>query len=222
MRHHFHRCGYLRLLEVDASDLNRVRKGGGQILEELCEAKRLARCVGLAECDILSPAQKRALLVARATRLREEEPAPAWLAAPATPRDAELAALRADLEEEYQAMIEENRSRKGEAGGALQRNPRPFPSHHEADLAVVGASVILDDELRELRMARLDALERAIEAIDRGRYGNCARCRGPIEIDRLREAPGAVVCTPCEQAVWPDRDRPVWAEEPPAAPPRAR
>ena len=67
MRHHFHRCGNLRVLTLEARDLSHARRGGAQVLEELCEARRLAPCVGLVECDVLSPAQKRDLLVARVT-----------------------------------------------------------------------------------------------------------------------------------------------------------
>jgi hypothetical protein len=57
MLHHFHRCAHL-MLEVDASEFSHNRKGGAQILEEFCDAKRLARCVGLAECDV-SPSLRR-------------------------------------------------------------------------------------------------------------------------------------------------------------------
>ena len=71
MRHHFHRCGHLRVVTIDASDLSQARRGGSFVVEELCEARKLAPCVGLAECDILAPAQKRDLLGARATRLRD-------------------------------------------------------------------------------------------------------------------------------------------------------
>jgi hypothetical protein len=73
MRQHFHRCGYLRVIALDASDMSKDRSGGGPILDELCEARRLTRCVGLGECDVLSDAQKRDLLVTRVTRMREEE-----------------------------------------------------------------------------------------------------------------------------------------------------
>jgi RNA polymerase-binding transcription factor DksA len=57
--------------------------------------------------------------------------------------------------------------------------------------------MVLDDELHALRAARLDALDRALDAIGRGRFGGCARCGAPIEIARLQEAPDTVVCTPC-------------------------
>jgi RNA polymerase-binding transcription factor DksA len=211
VRHHFHRCGHLRILAIDASELSGVRKGGAQIVEELCEARRLARCVGLAECEVLQPAQKRDLLAARATRLREEEAGPSALADAPDPRARELAALRAELLEEHGRIIAENRDRKVEAAAAVQRNPRPVPPGQYHDLAVGGLTVFLDDELRELRTARLDAIDRALDALRRGRYGDCARCKEPIDVERLREAPDTVVCEACERAVWPDPNRPGWA-----------
>jgi hypothetical protein len=58
MRHHFHCCAHVRVLEVDASEFSHNRNGGAQILEAFCDAKRLARCVGLAECDV-SPSLRR-------------------------------------------------------------------------------------------------------------------------------------------------------------------
>ncbi len=206
MRHQFHRCGYLRVIDVDVSELSHARKGGKQILEELCAAKRLARCVGLAECDVLSAGQKRDLLAVRATRLREEEGRASSLAdANANdPRTAEFEALRGTLLEERNAIAQENRRRAAEAGGALQRNPRPLSQAEEGELARAGLSVVLDDELRELRAARLDALDRALDALAHGRYGECVRCRRAIEIERLQQAPDTVLCTSCAGSVSPE------------------
>jgi RNA polymerase-binding transcription factor DksA len=207
IRRHFHRCGHLRVIELDASDLSHARKGSSQILEELCEAKHLARCVGLAECDVLAPGQKRELLTARATQLREEEGGSSALAdaRAGDPRAAEFAELRDTLLAERNAIAHENRRRAAEAGGALQRNPHPLGRAEEGDLRSAGISVVLDDELRALRAARLDALDRALDAIGRGRYGGCARCGAPIEIGRLREAPDAVLCAPCAREVLSER-----------------
>jgi RNA polymerase-binding transcription factor DksA len=206
MRRHFHRCGYLRILEVDASELSRARKGGKLILEELCDAKRLAPCVGLAECDVLSAGQKRELLAARATHLREWEggASPLADAKAGDARNAELEDLRGALLEERNAIAQENRRQAAEAGGALQRNPRPLSRAEERELGAAGLSVVFDDELRALRAARLDALDRALDAIAHGRFGACVRCGGPIEIERLREAPDALVCAPCAAAVRPE------------------
>lgn len=211
MRHHFHRCGHLRVLALDAADRSAARKGGAQILEELCEAKRLARCVGLAECDVLAPAQKRNLLVARATRLRAEEGEASALADVPAPRARELAALRQELLDEHAAIVEDNRRVRLEMAAALQRNPRPIPRGEEGDLATASLSVFADDALRELRTARLDALERGLDALRREGFGRCARCRGEIEIDRLRRAPDTIVCEKCAQEALPDLERPVWA-----------
>ena len=76
MRQHFHRCPNLRVVSVAAEDLGPNRGRGSAVLDELCAARKLTRCVGLAECDELPPAQKRELLVARVTRLREETGTP--------------------------------------------------------------------------------------------------------------------------------------------------
>ena len=209
MRHHFHRCGYLRVFGVDASELSHARKGGTQILEELCQAKQLARCVGLAECDVLSAGQKRDLLTARATHLREEEGgvAPLADAAAGKPRTAELEELRRTLLDERNAIAQENRRRAAEAGGALQRNPRPVSLTEERELAGAGLSVVIDDELRAMRVARLDALDRALDALAHGRFGACVRCGGAIEVERLRQTPDTAVCTPCARAVLPELDQ---------------
>jgi RNA polymerase-binding transcription factor DksA len=203
MRHHFHRCSQLRVIDLDARDRSHARKGGSQILEELCEAKHLAPCVGLAECDVLSAAQKRDLLAVRATWLREEEGGTSLLADAEDPRAAELAELRQTLLDERNAIAGENRRRAAEAGGAVRRNPRSLGRAEERELARAGLSVVLDDELRELRAARLDALDRALDALARGRFGDCARCGGPIEVARLCEAPDSAVCAPCAQVALP-------------------
>jgi RNA polymerase-binding transcription factor DksA len=197
MRHHFHRCGHLRVIRIDASDLSGARKGGSQILEELCEARGLARCVGLAECDVLTAAQKRDLLTARATRLREEEGDPSPLADAPDPRAAEFRALQRDLLEEREEIVEENRRHLAETAGALRRNPRPLGPAEQSELAAVGISVFQDEGLRELRTARLDAIDRGLDALARGGYGDCLACHRPIGTSRLRIAPDSVVCSAC-------------------------
>jgi RNA polymerase-binding transcription factor DksA len=205
MRHHFHRCGFLRVLEVDASELSGARKGGGQILDELCEAKHLAPCIGLAECDVLSAAQKRELLAVRVTHLRDEEGGRSLLAdaKAGDPRIPELEELRRTLLDERNAIALENRRRAAEGGGALQRNPRPLSHAEERELGRSGLSVVQDDELRASRAARMDVLDRALDALAHGRLGDCIRCRGPIGVALLREAPDTLVCASCARAVAP-------------------
>jgi RNA polymerase-binding transcription factor DksA len=217
MRQHFHRCGYLRVIAVDASELGRPRKGGSRILEELCQARGLARCVGLAECEVLAPAQKRELLAARATRLREQEGGWSPLADLPDPRASELRELRGELLEEREQIVAENRRRVLEAAAALQRNPRPLGRAEQPELEAAGISVFQDEALRELRAARLDAIDRGLEALAGRSYGDCARCGRPIEVARLRIAPDTVVCMACAQEALPDPLRRPWeGSEPPA------
>jgi RNA polymerase-binding transcription factor DksA len=195
----------LRVITVDAADLSQARKSGSLVLEELCEAKRLAPCVGLVECDILSPAQKRELLGARAMRLREEEGGGrSPLVDVSDPRRQELEALRSDLLEEYEEITQDNRRQSAEAAAAALRNPRPIPAGEQGELGVAAVATFLDDELRSLRTARLDSIERALDAMARGRFGDCARCGRPIDTERLREAPDTVVCEPCAREALPE------------------
>jgi RNA polymerase-binding transcription factor DksA len=205
VRNHFHRCGHLRILAVEAGDLSGARKGGSQILEELCDAKRLARCVGLAECDVLAPAQKRDLLAARATRLREEGGGASPLADAPDPRSAELRELRDALFEEHTEIVAENRRRRAESGAAVLRNPKPLGSQEERELRGAGVSVFLDEDLRELQTARLDAIERALDAMAAGGYGACLRCGKAIEVRRLRAAPDSALCSACASEALPER-----------------
>jgi len=206
MRHHFHRCAHLRVLELDIHEISHARKGAKQVLEELCDAKRLSPCVGLAECDVLSAGQKRDLLTTRATQLRREEGGRSLLADAENPRAAELAELRSVLLDEHAAIVEENRRRAAESGGALQRNPRPLSPTEEHELGAAGMSVVYDDDLRALRTSRLDAIDRALDAIARGHYGDCARCGEAIEISRLSESPDTRVCGACARAALPEAE----------------
>jgi RNA polymerase-binding transcription factor DksA len=195
------------VIGLEAQAVSRARKGGGQVLEELCEAKRLTPCLGLADCDILSAGQKRELLATRATRLREEEGGVSELADARDPRAGELAELRRVLLDERGEIVEENRRRAAEAGGALRRNPRPLTTAEEHELAAAGVSVFLDDELRALRVGRLDAIDRALDSMTHGRYGACARCGLPIDIGRLALAPDTAVCSGCAKQALPETGR---------------
>jgi RNA polymerase-binding transcription factor DksA len=171
MRRQYHRCRHLRVVTVDASELSGARKGGRVVLEELCDAKRFEPCVGLVDCDILSLAGKRELLLARASHLREQE-GPGPISGLPPKQRAAVKELRADLLSEHQRLSEELRKDEG---------------------AVT--------ELRLAKVAdRLAAIDRALEAMRQGVYGICAACRSPIEVERLRRVPDTRVCTPCASA----------------------
>ena len=130
-------------------------------LEELCAAKHWGPCVGFVECDLLSPHQRRTLLVARATRLREEDAvAGPLLAGAAHERTAVPAELRKALLNERERIVVENRRLETEMT-ALE--------------GVLGREEITDDvergvgprggDVRErLTVGRLDSTDRALDA----------------------------------------------------------
>lgn len=48
--------------------------------------------------------------------------------------------------------------------------------------------------------AHLDALDDALDRLQRGSYGTCERCAEPIGIERLEAQPAAVTCIRCAAA----------------------
>jgi len=197
MRQHFHRCVNLRVVAVDASQLSGERRGGSAILDELCDARKLARCVGLAECDILTPAQKRDLLGTRVTRMREEEGGASPLGEIDAERRQELLELARDLIAEREQIVADNRRLLAEAAGAEDRRERTATRSEQWEFGVAAISMRWDEDLHQLQIGRLDAIDRALEEIAGRGYGMCARCRGPIALERLRDAPDTHVCAKC-------------------------
>ena len=196
MRRHFHRCMHLRVISVPASELHGARHGGGVILEELCDAKRLTPCVGLAECDILTAGQKQELLVERATRIRQQEGRPVELSGVRRERARELRQLREGLVAERDRIVEENLRSEAEVGAAEDRESMAAPGD-AAELESAGLSVRFDPAWSELRVERLDEIDRAIEAMEDPVYGTCGLCGGEVESERLRLHPETRVCTSC-------------------------
>ena len=196
MRQHFHRCSNLRVVSIQASEISGDRKGGSAILDELCAAKQLARCVGLADCDVLGDGQKRELLVARVGELRHREGGETGFEELGGPRGREIAALARELLEERAEIQEASRRRLAEATAAFDARPDEAPLGAAEDLARPD----LDAQLPELRTARLDAIDRALEAMNEPGYGLCARCASLIELARLRAAPDTRVCAGCAKA----------------------
>jgi hypothetical protein len=195
MRHHFHRCTNLRVISVPASELHGDRHGGNIILEELCEARKLTPCVGLAECEILSAGQRQDLLIERATRIREEEGRPTELSGVSRERAGEIDELRRELERERDAIVEENVRRSAEIAGAEARGLTGGRGE-EGDMKAAGLS--LEPPVWDaLRVARLDEIDRALDAMESHVYGSCALCGGAVAIERLRLYAETRVCGTC-------------------------
>ncbi len=200
MRHHFHRCPNLRTISLPAGARSGARMDrGSAILEELCEAKRLARCVGLVECDVLAPSQKRDLLAERATRLRWEEGGPSELAGIGGVRGAELRRLRALLLEERAALTRHNARIVAELAGADLREIHARPDE-ERELREAGLSIQGGPAEWQLHVERLDEIDDALEEMADPDYGICALCNHEIELARLQDAPQTRICSRCAHA----------------------
>jgi RNA polymerase-binding transcription factor DksA len=187
------------VVSVEASDLSGQRKSGSVILEELCEAKKLDRCLGLADCDVLTDGQRRNLLVARLTRLRESEGGASALGEVGSERRRQLAELEALLLAERGEIVEDNRRLLAEAAAAFDDRPDGAPLGSDDELW--GSEISLESPA--LRAPRLDAIDRALEETRTGRYGECLRCGTEIEIDRLRQVPDTHVCRECAESALP-------------------
>jgi RNA polymerase-binding transcription factor DksA len=195
MRHHFHRCPSLRVITADASELNGARRGGSIALDELCEAKGLVPCMGLLDCDVLAPSQKRTLLVSRATQLRARDGGTSELADGARPGSDLLSDLRRELVAERARIFAENRRIEAEVASLLEVGRDG--NADEVDRGDAAAALRFDDALEKLSVRRLDTIDQALDAMERGTFGFCRHCDEAIEPDRLRAVPDASMCITC-------------------------
>jgi RNA polymerase-binding transcription factor DksA len=199
MRQHFHRCQNLRVISVDASDIAGDRSGGSAILDELCLARGLGRCVGLADCDVLTDGQRRELLVARVTELRERTGGASLVGDLGAARGREISELAEELLAERDEILRANRRVLAEATSAFDDRADGTPLGTPEDLSRPDLAA----RLPALRTDRLDGIDRALEEMAGSSYGLCARCREMIEVDWLRRNPDSRVCEACARAAPP-------------------
>ena len=69
----------------------------------------------------------------------------------------------------------------------------------EGDLAIISHARELFYNLQEGDLARLRSIEEAMEALDRGQYGECIRCDDDIDERRLDVVPWATMCIRCQE-----------------------
>jgi len=69
----------------------------------------------------------------------------------------------------------------------------------EGDLATISHARELFFNLQEGDLARLRSIEEAMEALDRGQYGECIRCDDDINEKRLEVVPWATMCVRCQE-----------------------
>ena len=70
----------------------------------------------------------------------------------------------------------------------------------EGDLASISHDRDVLLSLHEGSFARLQLIQKAIEVIDQGQYGECTRCGGVINEKRLDAIPWATKCIACQEA----------------------
>ncbi len=101
--------------------------------------------------------------------------------------------LRATLLKRRDALI---RSAIGDLS-LLQGKPSKTGDVLDAVADTVQAE--LNSQLLEVEGRELAAIDAAIERLDEGKYGDCASCKKPIPLTRLRAVPYARECIACHR-----------------------
>jgi len=102
--------------------------------------------------------------------------------------------IRQRLSEEYENLIRANSRNRRAAEEITLEN-----TEDEGDLATISHSRDLLYNLHEGSFARLRSIQEALEALDRGQYGECARCGKDINEKRLVAVPWARLCIQCQE-----------------------
>jgi len=101
---------------------------------------------------------------------------------------------RRRLTSEYENLIKSiNRSRLAAEEIRLEK------TEDEGDLAMISHETAVIYNLHEGGFARLKSIQKAVKAIDSGRYGECVRCGNDINEKRLNAIPWATLCIRCQE-----------------------
>ncbi len=115
--------------------------------------------------------------------------------------DATRAALRAQLEADLErleadiaALDHEERNSQSEASGEnVYRD-------HMADQGTATFEREMDMTFEENERDALDRVRAALDRLEAGTYGTCARCGADIPAARLEAVPSAILCIQCKAA----------------------
>jgi len=108
---------------------------------------------------------------------------------------ARLEQERVSLRNDIAALAADNQAPQDDAG----------IGNHIADDATEVFVRERDMALRSNSQDRLEQIDAAIERIDTGRYGICARCGKEIAPERLEALPYAIYCITCQALVEHER-----------------
>lgn len=107
---------------------------------------------------------------------------------------ATLDALKGELESRAATLVSRD--------AALQKHLRGQDGRNDADFADRVSFNQADEVLEQLdddARVELDRIRRALERMDAGSYGTCARCGEAIPTGRLKALPSAALCVSCAQ-----------------------
>jgi DnaK suppressor protein len=105
-----------------------------------------------------------------------------------------LKVARQRLAEEYEDL-----SKSMKRGRLAANEIRVENTEDEGDLAIISHARELFYNLQEGDLARLRSIEEAMEALERGQYGECIRCDDDINERRLEVVPWATMCIRCQE-----------------------
>ncbi len=114
-----------------------------------------------------------------------------------------------DLERSRTILLEQRERILGEVGrvrsGELDVDPDDSPD--EIDTAVAESSLSFTGRMRERERQLLNKIERTLEKIDQGTYGECEGCGDEIGVKRLVARPVASLCIACKDEQERDERR---------------
>ncbi|GAA0803658.1 TraR/DksA family transcriptional regulator [Spirilliplanes yamanashiensis] len=96
--------------------------------------------------------------------------------------------LQAEYDQTLAEITELQRDRLADSGGDDQADTGTKTFEREQEITL--ANNILE---------RITQVERALERVAEGHYGNCERCGNPIPVERLAAFPSATLCVSCKQ-----------------------
>jgi len=106
-----------------------------------------------------------------------------------------------DLERCREILVEQREGILGNVAraltGELDLDRDDFPD--EMDVALAESSLSFTGQLRERERWLLDKIERSLEKIEQGSYGECESCGNEIGVGRLRARPVASLCIDCKE-----------------------
>lgn len=98
---------------------------------------------------------------------------------------------RVDLQDEMEVFPIDNQNESTDYG--LSQHP----ADNATDLFLREQNIPLRNSIQD----RIDQINAALERLDAGTYGICARCGQPINPERLEVKPSATLCVNCQAVV---------------------